>query len=133
MTTMGSEPDDRVYKVLRSSEWEVLQRNGTFAGSADDARDGFIHLSTAAQVPGTLAKHFAGERGLVVVAIPASALGDALRWELSRNEQRFPHLYAAMASAVITAVWHLTENVDGQSVLPDGWPDAGAQQEDLLQ
>jgi len=125
--TSGSEPDDRIYKILRSAEWDVLQRDGTFAGSADDVRDGFIHLSTSAQVPGTLAKHFAGERSLVVVALSASAFGDALRWEPSRDGQLFPHLYEEMEGTGIMGVWHLAGDVDGQPVLPEGWPDVEPQ------
>ena len=54
---------------------------GRFDGSADDARDGFIHLSARHQVAGTLAKYFAGQRDLVLLAVDPERLGERLRWE----------------------------------------------------
>ncbi len=82
-----------VIKLLRAGEWAQFQADGVFAGSADDLRDGYIHISTPAQAPGTLAKWFAGEAGVVALTFDADALGDALKWEESRGGQLFPHLY----------------------------------------
>ncbi|MGE0846107.1 MAG: DUF952 domain-containing protein [Flavobacteriaceae bacterium] len=82
-----------IYKVLRAPEWQSARAAGRFSGSSDDRRDGFIHFSTAEQLPGTLERHFAGERDLELLAVPARALGDALRWETSRGGALFPHLY----------------------------------------
>ena len=55
-----------VYKILRAQEWATFEREQVFAGSPDDVRDGFVHLSTADQVAGTAAKYFAGDAGAVV-------------------------------------------------------------------
>lgn len=85
-----------VYKILRRSEWEALRRSGETRGAPVDLADGFIHLSTAAQVVETAAKHFAAESDLVLVAVDTARLGDALRWEPSRGGQLFPHLYAPL-------------------------------------
>jgi uncharacterized protein (DUF952 family) len=74
---------------------------GVFRGSPDDRRDGFIHFSTAAQVRGTLEKYFAGESGLVLIAVAAGKLGAALKWEPSRGGALFPHLYGDLS---LTAV-----------------------------
>jgi uncharacterized protein (DUF952 family) len=86
-----------IYKICRSSEWEGAEQGGVFRGSPDDRRDGFIHFSTAAQVPGTLAKYFAGEVGLILIAVDTAKLGEALRWEPSRDNALFPHLYAELS------------------------------------
>lgn len=86
-------PQRHVYKVLRADEWAAFEATGRFDGSPDDRRDGFIHLSAAEQLEGTLARHFAGEAGLVRLALDADALGEALRWEVSRGGAAFPHLY----------------------------------------
>lgn len=88
-----------VYKVLRAHEWAKFQSSGQFAGSPDDVRDGFIHLSTAEQLPGTLARHFSGEEGLVLVELDAAQLGASLRWEPSRGGSLFPHLYGVLRSS----------------------------------
>ncbi len=92
-----------VYKLLRAAEWQAFDASGEFAGSADDVRDGFIHLSTAGQVAGTRAKYFAGV-DTVCVTLDAAALGDALKWEASRGGALFPHLYRALVRADIVAV-----------------------------
>jgi len=87
-----------IFKILRGEEWGAFQADGLFAGSADDLRDGFIHLSTAEQLPGTLAKHFAGMAGLRVVEVAVEGDPD-LRWEESRGGALFPHLYRPLRLA----------------------------------
>lgn len=85
-----------IIKLLRASEWAQFQETRVFAGSPDDRRDGYIHISTPEQMPGTLAKWFAGEPGVVALTLDADALGEALRWEESRGGQLFPHLYRSL-------------------------------------
>lgn len=82
-----------IYKIFRPSEWSGMQGQGETAGSAADIADGFVHFSTAAQLPGTLAKHFAGEPDLILLACDADALGAELRWEPARGGALFAHLY----------------------------------------
>ena len=82
-----------VYKLLRAEEWRAFEAGGEFDGSPDDLRDGFIHLSTAAQLTATRARHFAGVAGVYALELDADALGAALRWEASRGGDLFPHLY----------------------------------------
>jgi uncharacterized protein (DUF952 family) len=82
-----------VFKVMSRRDWWQAQAQGGFAGAPVDAADGYIHLSTEAQLAGTLAKHFAGRTSLVVVAYDPDALGADLRWEPSRGGALFPHLY----------------------------------------
>jgi uncharacterized protein (DUF952 family) len=85
-----------VYKILRRAEWEALRAAGETLGAPVDLADGYIHLSTAAQVVETAAKHFGAESDLVLVAVASERLGDALRWEPSRGGQLFPHLYGPL-------------------------------------
>jgi uncharacterized protein (DUF952 family) len=82
-----------IYKVFRAGEWAELEAAGETLGAPVDRADGFVHFSTAGQLAGTLAKHFAGEAGLVLVAVDAGAAGGALRWEPSRGGALFAHLY----------------------------------------
>jgi len=112
-----------IYKVAASVEWQAARAAGIYRGSADDLRDGYIHFSTAAQLPGTLAKHFAGRAGLVLIAVDAPALGDALLWEPSRGGDLFPHLYDPLA--VEAALWHtpIALKPDGAHDLPAALPD----------
>ena len=82
-----------IYKIFRTGEWDALSTTGETEGAPVDRTDGFIHFSTAGQVTETAKKHFAGEDGLVLVAVAPDRLGDALKWEPSRGGALFPHLY----------------------------------------
>lgn len=82
-----------IYKIFRADEWQLLNAAGVTEGAPIDIKDGFVHFSTAAQAQETAAKHFAGEQGLLVLALDAERLGDALKWEISRGDALFPHLY----------------------------------------
>jgi uncharacterized protein (DUF952 family) len=92
-----------IYKILSVADWADAQAAGRFEGSADDRRDGFIHFSDARQVVGTAAKYFAGQAGLVLLAVDPAGLA-GLRWEESRGGALFPHLYGMLeVDAVVTA------------------------------
>ena len=82
-----------IYKIFRADEWAVLQDQGETDGAPIDVIDGYVHFSTAEQVRETAAKHFAGEDGLIVLAVETGTLGDDLKWEPSRGGALFPHLY----------------------------------------
>ena len=86
-----------IYKLLRAAEWSELEAAGSTAGALIDRTDGYVHFSTAEQLPGTLAKHFAGEGGLMLLAVDADAAGPALVWEPARGGALFPHLYRPLA------------------------------------
>jgi uncharacterized protein (DUF952 family) len=90
-----------------------------YRGSADDARDGFIHFSTASQVAGTARKHFLGQTGLFLIEVDADALGDALRWERSRNDELFPHLFGELDLGAVTAVRDMHARSDGTHDIPE--------------
>ncbi|NIL97294.1 MAG: DUF952 domain-containing protein, partial [Planctomycetales bacterium] len=92
-----------IYKIFRRPEWDAFKAAGQTAGAPVDLADGFIHLSTAAQVAETAAKHFAGESDLVLLALDDAALGEALKWEPSRGGALFPHLYRELQMADV--VW----------------------------
>jgi len=85
-----------VYKIFRAGEWAELCDTGSTVGAAVDRQDGFVHLSTGAQVAETVAKHFADETGLAILALETDDLGDALKWEPSRGGDLFPHLYRVL-------------------------------------
>jgi uncharacterized protein (DUF952 family) len=92
-----------IFKLCRREAWQEAEAKGRFLGAPVDLQDGFIHFSTAAQVRETAAKHFRMQDDLVVVAVDADRLGDALRWEVSRGGALFPHLYRALAAS--EAIW----------------------------
>jgi uncharacterized protein (DUF952 family) len=108
-----------IYKICTRRAWEEAEAAGPFAGSPADSRDGFIHFSSAAQLPGTAAKHFAGLSDLLLVAVDGAALGDALKWEPSRAGELFPHLYAALPLSAVSWARPLADEIDGRRVFPE--------------
>jgi uncharacterized protein (DUF952 family) len=111
-----------ILKIFTASEWAALDRDGETAGARVDLADGYIHFSTPAQARETAAKHFAGHEGLVLAAVQADRLGEALRWEPSRGGALFPHLYRPLRRAEVDWAKPLPLGPDGH-VFP---PEAGA-------
>ena len=108
-----------IYKICERTAWEKAEAAGQFAGSSADNRDGFIHFSTAAQLPGTAAKHFAGLSDLMLVAVDGDALGGALKWEPSRGNELFPHLYAALPLSAVLWARPLADEIEGRRAFPE--------------
>jgi uncharacterized protein (DUF952 family) len=109
---------DLVFKIVDRAAWEARPDAAAFAGSPVDRRDGFIHLSSAAQVAATAARHFAGRADLLLVAVDPAALGGALRWEPSRDGEAFPHLYGPLPPGAVRWVAPLPLGADGRHVFP---------------
>lgn len=105
------------YKVLTAPQMADLEA-GSFEGAPIDIQDGYIHLSTAAQLTETVDKHFADQTDLWVAAVDLDALGDAIRWEVSRGGAQFPHLYGALRLETVVAYSPLERDEDGSVRLP---------------
>jgi uncharacterized protein (DUF952 family) len=108
-----------IYKICPAALWRDAEAAGEFAGAPVDRRDGYIHFSTAEQVAETAQRHFAGEGDLVVVAVDAQALGEALRFEPSRGGALFPHLYGPLPLSAVRSVAALPLGPDGRHVFAD--------------
>jgi|ERR1051326_521341 uncharacterized protein (DUF952 family) len=116
---MGSRPPAKtIYKICDAAAWQAAERAGEFAGAPVDLADGYIHFSAADQVAETAARHFAGQRDLVLVAIDAATLGPALKWEPSRGGALFPHLYGTLPLRAVRWVKPLPLGSDGRHVFP---------------
>ncbi len=92
------------FKVMPRADWIRARAEGIYDGSAVDLEDGYIHLSTQAQLNETLAKHYRGQPDLVVLSVDLKRLDDDdVVWEPSRGGDLFPHLYAVLPVVAITA------------------------------
>lgn len=105
------------YKVLTDAQMKALEADA-FEGAPVDVADGYIHLSTEAQLTETVDKHFAGQDQLWVAAIDLEALGGTVKWEESRGGQLFPHIYGRMPLEVVVAYSPLERGDDGTVKLP---------------
>lgn len=106
-----------VYKLLTEQDWLAAEAAGQTA-SAVDLADGYVHLSTRAQLAGTLERHFAGKGRLRLLRFDSAALSP-LRWEASRGGDLFPHLYGPLEIAHADAAWWLEPDADGAIFLPE--------------
>ena len=118
MTTPIRNPD-YIYKVATADVVDRARANGTFAGMPIDTRDGYLHFSTAAQLPETLRLYFAGQGDLVLMALRAYDMGAALRWEPSRGGQLFPHVYGTFPMSAVVHEAKLGVAADGSCDLPE--------------
>ena len=106
------------YKVLTADQMAALERDGHLEGAPVDLADGFIHLSTAAQLTETVDKHFAGQTDLHVAAVDLGSYAASLKWEESRGGQMFPHLYEPLRLDTVIAYSALERADDGTVRLP---------------
>jgi len=106
------------YKVLTADQMATLEQDGAFAGAPVDVADGYIHLSTAAQLTETVNRHFAGQTDLHIAAVDLGSFGGSLKWEESRGGQLFPHLYGPLLLETVIAYGPLDRDDDGKVKLP---------------
>lgn len=71
--------------------------------------EGFIHCSTAAQLPATVERHYPGVADLVVLSVDPDRLAGELRWEESNGGERFPHVYGPIPAGAIVATTPWTD------------------------
>lgn len=108
-----------IYHMCQREEWRAAEASGVYGGSSQDRADGFLHFSTADQIVESAAKHRAGQDGLLLLTVDTAALGDALKWEKSRGDALFPHLYGDLPVSAAIRVDELPLGPDGKHIFPD--------------
>lgn len=108
-----------IYKIATQVAFAPARSAGMFAGMPVDAKDGYMHFSTASQLPETLRLHFAGQDDLVLLAVRTAELGDALKWEASRGGDLFPHLYAVLPLSAVAWEKPISVSANGACDLPE--------------
>jgi uncharacterized protein (DUF952 family) len=109
---------DIAYRLATPDRWAEVMTARVFNGEPHDVADGFIHLSAATQIEGTLIKHYDQHDHLVLVEIDLLQLGDTVKWEISRDGEKFPHVYGAIPTSAVRGVRHVLRNSEGEWVLP---------------
>ena len=108
-----------IYHMCREDEWAAAASLGGYRGSSQDKADGFIHFSSKYQIVESAAKHRKGQVGLMLISVDVDVLGDALRWEESRRQDLFPHLYGALPTDAVSKAEALPLGPDGFHVFPE--------------
>ena len=108
-----------IFKIVHADEWSEAERAGSYAGSAKDKADDFLHFSTASQLAETLRRYYAGARDLLLIAADDAALGDALKWEHAPSRgEAFPHLFGALPLSAVIWIRPVGRDCDGTAILP---------------
>lgn len=102
-----SQHPNTAFKILTAAQWAQFETEGIFRGAPVDLADGYIHLSTADQLQGTIDKHFAGQDGLVIAEVDLVPLQPMIKWEISRGGALFPHVYGDLPMSAI--IGHLIQ------------------------
>ncbi len=107
----------RIFHLIRDEDLAAhLQTGGGPWSPPSLASEGFVHMSSAAQIAGTLALHFRNVASVTLVEVDARAVEDHLRWETSRAGQPFPHLYRSLLPTEVLRGWRLNRIQDEWSV-----------------
>ena len=105
-----------IYKICTINEWKKALLSGIFFGTEKDLRDNYIHFSTKNQLIKTLSLHYKVKEDLYLLKLTTKKLN--IRWELSRKNELFPHLYDIFYVKQVIKVYTLKNNADGNFILP---------------
>jgi len=95
--------DPFLYRIVTEAAWEAAE--DPWPGEALDLQDGFVHLSTAAQLPDTLQRFFADREDVRVLALDPRRLDPALlRWEVGPHGGPFPHHHGPLPHDAVVEV-----------------------------
>jgi uncharacterized protein (DUF952 family) len=111
-----------IYHACQASAWQAAVAAGVYEGSETDKQDGFIHFSDGKQIRDSVARYHAGKSDLVLLTVETAQLGPDLKWEASRNNNLYPHLYNNLSVQQVTSVDPLPLDGDGKHIFPPGFP-----------
>ena len=89
-----------IYHIASRPDWDQAKRDGQYTTSTRGvslAEQGFIHASTAGQVPEVAGAVYRDAPDLVLLVIEAERVGSPIRYEAPPGEdRRYPHIYGPL-------------------------------------
>jgi uncharacterized protein (DUF952 family) len=89
-----------IFHIATQADWELHANQENYFPSAY-LTENFIHLSTAAQVPGVLQRYYQGRADLLLLTIDESKLTSELKYEPATGGELYPHLYGPLNKSAI--------------------------------
>ncbi|TXT10667.1 hypothetical protein VHUM_02172 [Vanrija humicola] len=123
---MASQNPTYIYKIFPSATVDSrfyfptpIPSSHEFFLSELDSKDGFVHLSTAQQVPGTLKRFFADAEQVAILRLEYARLSawKRVRWEQAGNGDSYPHLYALLEGQDIDSFKEIEQGGDWDKAL----------------
>ena len=105
-----------LFHIAEQPFWDVAQASGEYRVASLDS-EGFIHLSTRLQFVATANRYYVGRHDLILLEVDESTLGD-LRYEVSTNDELFPHLYGTLAVSSVMRTHMFLSSDDGSFACP---------------
>ncbi|MEB3310173.1 MAG: DUF952 domain-containing protein [Snowella sp.] len=107
-----------IFHITNQRQWQLAQAQG-FYTTESLMQEGFIHGSTAAQVPTVLAAFYQGKTDLVLLEIEPTLLEAELKWEAPvhpsgqstdtiADTEKFPHIYGTINLNAVIRVHDLS-------------------------
>lgn len=91
-----------LYHAAVRAEWD--NRSAAYYEPSGYAGEGFVHLSSAEQLVGTLHKHYPGRIDLMLLSVDPDLISAELVWEdLYGSGIEFPHIYGPIDLAAVTS------------------------------
>ncbi len=91
-----------VFHLVDEESWVRAVARGEYAPPSLTT-EGFVHLSTRAQVAGTAQRFFAGRTDMLVLHVDETKLTAPLKYEAADGQQ-FPHYYGPLPLTAVTKV-----------------------------
>ena len=108
-----------IFHIAEAPAWDAAAASGSYRHPSLTT-EGFIHLSTRAQFVATANRYYADRTDLVLLEVDDAALSaDALRYEVSTNNELFPHLYSALPVSAVVRVHTFLPGEHGEFAVPD--------------
>ena len=107
-----------IFHITTAGEWDAALADGAYTAPSL-AEEGFIHASTAIQVPATAGRYYTEVADLVLLVIDPDAVTAEIRWEESRGEA-FPHIYGTLDLGAVRRVVPFGPGPGGDYQLPVG-------------
>jgi uncharacterized protein (DUF952 family) len=108
----GVAQGEPLFHLISRVDWEEARAQGEVRPPSLVVQ-GFVHLSTRAQVLGTANRFFRGRGDILVLCLDPARLGAAVRFEEGEPGQLFPHLYGPLPVAAVTSAEPLVPDAAG--------------------
>lgn len=105
-----------LYKIVLPPLEKPSDGSSNVLKSSLDESSGFIHLSTAEQIPGTADRFFSDVPRLVILKVHSKPIEPLLKWEAppdsdpaAGSDLLFPHVYGEIGWTSVDSVHNLTK------------------------
>jgi glutathione S-transferase len=107
-----------IYHIATMADWAAAEASGSYTISTKDRtleQEGFIHASQGEQVAAVADLFYAGEDGLILLAVDTDRLAAEVRYEpVPGWDLPFPHIYGPINPDAVIDVLPLPRGADGK-------------------